>query len=120
MKNTKVTQKEKFISFVIYLFAPIPVISQLISILFLITKKKSKYIKYHSLQALLFFTLVQATVISLFYASYMGLVIIPFILIAEFILWLLFILRSFRGELFSIIFIGPFVAKQFYYKKSRR
>ena len=117
MKNTKVTQKEKFISFVIYLFAPIPVISQIISIIFLITKKRSRYVKYHSLQALLFFTLVQFVVIFLFYASYIAFRIIPFILIAEFVLWLLFMLKSFWGEWFSIPFIGSFVKRQFLSKR---
>lgn len=119
MKKIKVTQKDRLLSLVVYLFAPIPVISQLICILFFITKKKSKFIKYHSLQALLFFSLIQAVVIFLFYASYLGLLIIPFILIAEFVLWLFFILRSFKGEWFSIPFIGSFIKRQLLQKKKK-
>lgn len=112
MKKKKISNKERFTSFIAYIFGPAPIFSQTVSIIILITKKKSKYIRFHALQSLIFFTFIQLCVILLSY-TLIGLIIIPFIFIAEFILWLLFLFRSFNGEEFTIPIVGSFVKKEF-------
>lgn len=112
MKKKTVSTKERFISFCTYLCGPAPIVSQAVSIGILVAKKKSKYIRFHALQSLLFFSFIQISVILLAY-TLIGLIIIPFILIAEFVLWLLFLLRSSNGEEFSIPLLGSFIKKEF-------
>ncbi len=112
MKPKKITQKERLLGTISYLFGPSPVLSQLVCIAVIIIKKRSRYIRYHALQSLIFFTALQLSVFLLAY-TLIGLILIPFILIAELVLWILFMLKSLKGEWFQLPVIGIFVSRQF-------
>lgn len=110
---------QNLLAILVYIFGPMPVVGQLVSLLILLAEKRNKFIRFHAMQSLVFFSLVIALIIILSF-SLIGLIIIPFILIAEFVLWLLFLWKAYRGEMFEFPFVGSFSYKQLKKIKSRK
>ena|SRR5258706_11662786 len=88
-----------------YVFGPIS------GVIFLVLDGKDKYVKFHAMQSIVFgvaafilntvlgFTIVLA-------------ILVPILLIVEFVLWLMLIYKAWQGEEWEIPVVGKF-ARQF-------
>lgn len=86
-------------------------VGPLTGVFFLLTEKKNDFIRFHAMQSVLLFgALIVLHVILMF--SLIGLIVIPFLMIAEFVLWILLMWKAFNGEMFVVPVVGEFAKKQ--------
>lgn len=74
-------------------------------IIYLLQKEKSKFVAFHSLQAILFEVFFWALYIVLA-ISLVGILLIPFIAIAHLIIGIIAIIRSAQGEWYEMPVVG--------------
>ncbi len=101
--NTKENQNVK--GALAYLLGP------LTGIYFLLTEKTNSFIRFHAMQSLILFGGLFVVHLVLTF-SLIGLILIPFITIAEFVLWLLLMWKAFNGEEFMLPVVGDLAKKQ--------
>jgi uncharacterized membrane protein len=83
----------------------IPVVG---GIIFLITDKKSKFVKFHATQSILFWVLVWGA--SLIATSlriiYIGFILSPMISLAAFAIWVFLMVKAYRNEEYELPYLG--------------
>jgi uncharacterized membrane protein len=77
-------------------------------IVFLLLEKDNKKIKFHALQSIVTFGVLQL----ISFVPVIGWVISPFVGILALILWLVLIIKAYQGEDYSLPIIGDFAKKQ--------
>lgn len=78
---------------------------------FLVLEKKNNFIRFHAMQSLVFFGALFILHVILTF-SLIGLILIPFLMIVEFVLWVLLMWKAFNGEEFMLPVVGEFSKKQ--------
>ncbi len=77
-------------------------------LIFLLAEKKNAKVRFHAMQALLFFG--GLTVIS--FVPIIGWLLSPFVMIVGFIVWLMSIYKAYNGEDFELPVVGKMAKKQ--------
>ena len=78
---------------------------------FLLYEKNNKFVRFHAMQSVVLFG--GATILHLVLMfTIVGLFLIPFLLIVEFVVWILLMWKAFNGEEYKIPFVGDFAEKQ--------
>ena len=87
------------------------VLGWLTGIIFLVTEKKSKFVKFHAAQSLI--TFVGLTILILIFAwiPFVGWAIAAIIDIIGFILWILLMYKAYQGEKYKLPWVGDFAEK---------
>jgi len=80
-------------------------------VFFLLTEKKNSFIRFHAMQSLVLFGALFILHIILTF-SLIGLILIPFLIIAEFVLWIMLMWKAFNGEEFTLPIVGELAKKQ--------
>lgn len=77
----------------------------------LIIEPKNTFVRFHAVQSIVLFgaLFILYLVLSM---SLIGLILIPFLLIAQFVIWILLMWKAFNGELYGFPYIGDFTKKQ--------
>lgn len=88
-----------------YLLGPIT------GVLFLILEKNNSFVRFHAMQSTILFGGLFVIYI-VFTLSIVGLILIPFLLIAQFIIWILLMYKAFNGEMFQFPYVGKLAKKQ--------
>lgn len=95
------------------------VLGFLTGIVFLIMEKDNKFVKFHAWQSIATFLtlmIVGWVITSIMFASYstmwMGGMLSSLLVLVEFVLWLVLILKAFQGEKFKLPIVGDFAEKQ--------
>ncbi|MCL5970492.1 MAG: hypothetical protein M1450_03260 [Patescibacteria group bacterium] len=78
---------------------------------FLLTEKSNGFVRFHAMQSLILFGALFIVHIVLTF-SLIGLILIPFLTIAEFVLWILLMWKAFNGEEFMLPVVGELAKKQ--------
>jgi uncharacterized membrane protein len=77
-------------------------------ILFLLLEKDDKFIRFHALQSIVVFgAITVATMIPI-----IGWMLSPLLWVGAFILWLVLIMKAYKGEKYMLPVVGEFVEKQ--------
>lgn len=76
-------------------------------IIFFLLEKDDDYIRFHAAQSIVVFGAI--TVASM--VPIIGWMLSPLLMIAGFILWLVLILKAYKGEKYSLPFIGEWAQK---------
>jgi len=80
-------------------------------IIILLVEKQNKFVRFHAMQSVVLFG--GATILHLVLMfTIVGLFLIPFLLIVEFVVWILLMWKAFNGEEYKIPFVGDFAEKQ--------
>lgn len=74
-------------------------------LIFLVLEKKNKKIRFHAMQSLATFFLVQILMFVSFFLA-------PLVMIIAFVLWLVLMIKAYQGEKFKLPIIGDFAEKQ--------
>lgn len=88
-----------------YLLGPVT------GIIFLLIEKKNSFVRFHAMQSVVLFGLLFIVYIILTF-SLIGLVLIPFLLIAQFVLWILLMWKAFSGERYKFPYLGDLAERQ--------
>lgn len=88
-------------------------------IVFLVMEKDNKFVKYHAWQSIITFVTLMVVgwaITSIMFMSYstmwLGGMLSSLLVLLEFILWLILILKAFQGEKFKLPIVGDFAEKQ--------
>jgi len=101
---------ERLISALSYLLGPVT------GIIFLVTEKNNKFIRFHAMQSTLFFGSVILLNLVLAIVPIIGwliaLIISPFLTLVTFIGWLFLMWKAFNGEMYRLPYFGDLAEKQ--------
>jgi uncharacterized membrane protein len=81
-------------------------------LVFLIVEKKSKFVRFHALQSIVAFGGLMVLSWALGIVPILGWILGYLLMIASFILWIFCMYQAYKGKMFEIPIIGPFVKKQ--------
>jgi len=87
----------------------------LTGILFFVSEKESKFVKFHAMQsiavfiALFVFNMVLGIIFSI---TIVLLMLLPLIYLLEIILWIVLMYKAYNGEKFKLPIVGDFAEKQ--------
>lgn len=93
-----------------YLLIPFPPFP-LAAFFLLLLEKKNAFVRYHAFQAVIFYSFL-FLLYFVFSLTLIGLIITPFFLIVQFVIWLILIWQTIKGELFALPYIGRWIKKQ--------
>lgn len=77
-------------------------------LVFLLSERKDQTIRFHAMQSLITFGVLNALMI----VPFIGWVLSPLVMLLAFVLWLVLIVKAYQGEEFSLPVVGDFVRKQ--------
>jgi uncharacterized membrane protein len=106
MQNEQKTSIENFDPNVVAAFSYI--IPPLTGIIFFLLEKKSRFVRFHAIQSILFGAVMYAamTFIGSLRVFYIGYVLQPFVTLLGFGLWLLLIWKAYQNEEYHLPYIG--------------
>jgi uncharacterized membrane protein len=81
-------------------------------IIFLVLEKENKLVKFHAIQSLITFLGITIVEIVIGVIPYIRNVINPLLGIASLILWIVLLIKTYRGEKFIVPFAGEMAEKQ--------
>jgi uncharacterized membrane protein len=84
------------------------------AIIFLIVEpyNKNSYVRFHSWQSIFLGIAAFAVQIVLSVIPVIGWIIIPFVLVAFLVVWIIVLLKALKGERYKLPVIGPLAEKQ--------
>lgn len=88
-----------------YLLGPIT------GLVLLVVEPKNTFVRFHAIQSIVLFGVLFILYVGLS-LTLIGLILIPFLLIAQFVIWILLMWKAFNGELYAFPYIGDFAKKQ--------
>lgn len=77
-------------------------------LVFLLSERKDQTIRFHAMQSLITFGVLNALMI----VPFIGWVLSPLVMLLAFVLWLVLIVKAYQGEEFSLPVVGDFARKQ--------
>jgi len=81
-------------------------------IIFLVIEKENKFVRFHALQSIMTFGFFFVVQWILGFIPLIGWVLIPVVAIAGLIIWILQMVKAYKGEWFKLPWIGDFAEKQ--------
>jgi uncharacterized membrane protein len=103
--KTSMGMEANVAAFLAYLFGVIS------GILFYVLEKENKFVRFSAMQSILFSAALFLAVIVLMFIPVVGWVLIPIVQIAAFVVWIILLVKSFKGEKFSLPVIGDIAQK---------
>lgn len=80
--------------------------------IFLIIEKDNRYVRFHAMQSFATFVLFSVILILLGIVPFIGGMLSNIVRIIWFVLWILLMLKAYKGEMFKVPVIGDIVEKQ--------
>ncbi len=84
----------------------------LTGIFFLLTEKKSEFIRFHAMQSTITFASLFIIQIILGFIPFFGALLKPFVSLLGFVLWLMLIWKAHKGEKYHLPYIGKIAQEQ--------
>jgi len=81
-------------------------------LIFFVSEKKDKDIKFHAMQSILFFAVIMMLLMVLRVFWFLGVFISGFVWLGAFAVWLILMLKAYQGEKFKLPVIGDIAEKQ--------
>ncbi len=81
-------------------------------IVFILVEKENKFVRFHAMQSILTFgaLFVLQTVLPI--VPMVGWILIPFVAVLNLILWILLMVKAYRGETFKLPVVGDMAEKK--------
>lgn len=105
-------ERDKLLSFIAYFFGWVS------GLIIFLTEKKSDYVKFNAMQSIIFsgfFTVLYIFIMVLasipFIGKYLSLILYPLVKIVWFVIWIILLVKSFKGEYFKLPVIGDYAEK---------
>ncbi len=95
------------------------IIPPITGIIFYLIEKRSKFVRFHAMQSILFGAVAYAviTFINSLRVFYIGYFLYPFATVFGFAVWLFLIWKAYQGEEFHLPYIGKFAAENSGFEK---
>lgn len=104
--NSSLGMTENLAALLAIIFSPIS------SIIILVLEKESKFVKFHSIQAIAVAVVVFVVNVVLGFIPILGWILLIFINLGAFILWILLLIKAYQGEWFELPVLGKFAMDQ--------
>jgi len=75
-------------------------------IIFYMLEKENKFVRFHAMQSIVTFGFIFVLMMVLGYIPVIGWVLIPFVSIGSFILWIILMIKSYKGEYIKLPIAG--------------
>ncbi len=79
---------------------------------FFLIEKESKFVKFHAMQAILFSVAMFILSTVLAFIPVIGWALIPLVQLAALVVWIIAMVKAYKGEWFQLPVIGKIAAKQ--------
>ena len=79
---------------------------------FLIFEKENAFVRFHALQSLVTFGVIHVASFVVLFVPVLGIVMAPLIGLASLILWVVLMLKAYKGEHYKLPVVGDFVEQQ--------
>ena len=99
--KSHVSENSRMMAALSYLLGPIT------AVVFLMIEKKDSYVRFHAMQSLITFGALFIIYVILTF-TIVGLVLLPLLLIFQFILWIMLMYKAFTGEKYQLPYVGKF------------
>ena len=80
-------------------------------IAFILIEKENKFVRFHAMQSIITFGAVFVLLVVLSLIPVIGWFILPFVMVAGVVLWVLLMLKAYRGEHYKLPLIGNIAQK---------
>ena len=88
------------------------VLAWVTGIVFLILEKENQFVRFHAMQSIVVFGALTVVSIILSFIPFVGWVLGWILNILEFILWIVLMLKAYKGERYKLPWAGNFAEKQ--------
>jgi len=80
-------------------------------LVFFLIEKESRFVRFHAMQSMITFGSITALLIAFGYIPVIGWLAMPFLVIAQVVLWILLMIKAFQGVHFKLPVIGDLAEK---------
>lgn len=80
-------------------------------LIFYLIEKENKYVRFHAFQSIVVFGSLTAATIVLAFIPVIGWALIPIVYIAELVLWIVLMVKSYQGEKIKLPIAGDMAEK---------
>lgn len=80
-------------------------------ILFLVVEKDDKFVRFHAMQSILANLALFVLPVVLF-ISIIGIIFLPFVGIFTLVIWILLMVKAYKGEMYKLPFLGDIAERQ--------
>jgi uncharacterized membrane protein len=81
-------------------------------IIFYIIEKENKFVRFHAMQSIITFGALFVLQMLLMVIPLIGWVLMPIVGIVSLILWVILMIKAYKGETFKLPFVGDIAEKQ--------
>ncbi len=81
-------------------------------IIFILVEKENKFVRFHAMQSIVTFGALFVLQAALPIIPFLGWILIPFVAILNLVLWILLMVKSYKGEMFKLPIAGDIAEKQ--------
>ena len=99
-KNTSMGLNENLEGLLCYAFG------WLSGVIFFIVEKKSKFVRFHALQSLIFFLSVNVIIFVLGYIPILGAIVAIPLSILSLVYWIIGMIKAYKGENYKFLIVG--------------
>jgi uncharacterized membrane protein len=81
-------------------------------IIFLVLEKENKFVRFHAIQSIIVFGAITVAMIILSFIPFIGWILAWLLGVLEFILWIILMVKAYRGEKYKLPVAGDIAEKQ--------
>ena len=81
-------------------------------LIFLLTEKDNAYVRFHALQSLVAFGVLHLASFVVLILPLLGILLSFVVGVASFVLWVVMMIKAYKGERYKLPIVGDFVEKQ--------
>lgn len=80
-------------------------------LIFFLIEKENKFVRFHAMQSIITFGALTVLFIALGFIPFVGWILMPFVGLAQLVLWILLMVKAYQGEKFMLPVIGEMAEK---------
>jgi len=80
-------------------------------LIFFLIEKENRFVRFHAMQSIITFGGLTALYFVLTFIPIIGWILVPFVALAQLVLWILLMVKAYQGELFKLPMIGDLAEK---------
>ena len=80
-------------------------------LIFFLIEKENRFVRFHAMQSIITFGALTVLFIGLGFIPFVGWILMPFLGLAQLVLWILLMVKAYQGETFKLPVIGDMAEK---------
>ncbi len=80
-------------------------------LVFFLIEKENRFVRFHAMQSMITFGALMVLFVVLGFIPFIGWLIVPFLGLAQLVLWILLMVKAYNGEFFKLPVIGDLAEK---------